>query len=103
MGQNEVWFREVNERLETRALRERPIGATFEIVCECDREQCTVRIVVGFHDYESVRAQGGMFIVAPGHIDLTVERLVSRSDSFDVVSKIGAAAEVAEEADPRAD
>jgi hypothetical protein len=41
MGQNEVWFRDLNERLERRAL-EKLGGETFEVVCECDREDVHV-------------------------------------------------------------
>jgi hypothetical protein len=101
LGQNEVWFRGVNERLERRALGQRPGEEAFEIVCECDREECTVRIPVSYPDYESVRATGTQFIVAPGHADLSLERIVLRTDAFEVVAKLGDAAVVASEDDPR--
>ena len=101
-GQNEAWFRELNERLEHRALAKRPIGETFEIVCECDREDCTERISISFDQYEDVRASATTFIVAPGHTDPEVEDVVRRAGTYEVIDKSGEAALVAVEENPRA-
>ena len=102
-GMNESWFREVNERLEERAAgRSNPTGA-FEIICECDREECTERILISIADYESVRETAVAFIVRAGHSDPGCERAVSSHDSYEVVEKFGAAGLVAEIKDPRTD
>ncbi len=100
-ARNETWFRDVNERLELHAgLRAGP-PPTFEIVCECDREACTERIEVGFAAYERVRRDSTAFIVVPGHADTEIEHVVARRDAYEIVSKLGAAAAVAELSDPR--
>jgi len=100
-GQNESWFRELNEKLEQRALTRLAVDKVFEIVCECDREDCTDRIGVRLSDYEAVRASATDFITARGHRDPRVERLVSHTDTYDVVSKTGEAALVAKNENPR--
>jgi hypothetical protein len=97
---NESLFRGLNERLEERAV-ERGARSTFDIVCECAREECTERITIGIADYEAVRADATTFIVVPGHIEPDVERVVSSHDGYDVVAKIGEAAVVAEIENPR--
>jgi len=99
-GQNESWFREINERLENKALERWRTSRTFEIVCECAREECTERITISFEDYERLRLDPRTFGIVPGHIDLESERLFE-TGSFDVVEKFGAAGEVADAEDPR--
>ena len=94
-GQNEAWFRELNERLEERAAVELGLTDTFEVVCECTREECTERIAVAFVDYEAVRETPTRFIVVPGHADPTCERVVSSNDLSCTVEKFGDAAEEA--------
>jgi hypothetical protein len=100
-GQNEVWFRELNETLERRALSKLAIDELFEIVCECDREDCTDRIPIRFSEYEAVRVSATHFITAPGHRDPEVEKLASSTERYNVVSKIGEAALIAEAENPR--
>jgi hypothetical protein len=100
-GQNEAWFRDLNEKLETRALVKAAVAEGFEIVCECDREDCTERLTISFSEYERVRDVATQFIVAPGHTDSHVERVVSHSDGYEVVTKLGEAAQIAREQNPR--
>ena len=100
-GTNEVWFREVNERLEDRAAVRPGSDEQFEIVCECVREECTERIAISFSDYEAVRAKPKAFIVVSGHTDPTCERLISSAGTYNVVEKFGDAALIAEVENPR--
>lgn len=100
-GANEDEFRELNERLEHRALQRISPGEAFEIVCECDREECTARIRIRVSDYESIRTGSTVFIVMPGHADPTCERVVSSTGAYDVVEKFGVAGHVAKQEDPR--
>jgi hypothetical protein len=97
---NEAQFRELNERLEERALERRPDGR-FEIVCECDREECNERIEITVFDYEAIRTSPTAFVVTPGHNDPTCERTVSSTDRYEVVEKFGEAGLVAEREYPR--
>jgi hypothetical protein len=101
MGQNEAWFRELNERLESRALTRSGSDEWFEIVCECHREDCTERIPISVPEYEQVRDVATQFIVAHGHGDSPVERVADHRDGYDVVTKLGEAALVAEQQNPR--
>jgi hypothetical protein len=100
-GQNEAWFRDLNERLESRALSKPGNDELFEIVCECSREECTERISITIPVYESVRQAPTAFIIVPGHGDPTTERVVSSSQAYDLVEKLGDAAVVAQIEDPR--
>ena len=100
-GANEAWFREVNERLEDRAVDKGPASDSFEIVCECAREECTQRIAISFADYEAVRGSATRFVVLNGHIDQSCERVVSSTPAYDVVEKFGDAGEVAQIENPR--
>ncbi len=102
-GENEAFFREVNERLEEHAVEKRAARGSFEIICECSLETCTQRLSVTFADYESVRADETHFILAIGHADLQIERIVGSEPEYDVVEKVGVAAEVAADRDPRGD
>ncbi len=98
---NEDAFRGVNERLEVRALESEARRERFEIVCECDREECTARIGVDFADYEAVRTSPRAFIVLPGHSDVSCERVVASAEGYEVVEKVGEAGIVAELSDAR--
>jgi hypothetical protein len=98
-GLNESLFREVNERLADRA--DANGDGSFEIVCECDREECTDRIRISVGTYEAVRAHAEAFAVLDGHVDPECERVIASQDGFKVVEKFGVAAEVARIANPR--
>jgi hypothetical protein len=99
MGANESLFREVNERVADRAdERGRDV---FEIVCECDHEECTERIAVTVEEYEHVRSNPAAFLVVHGHADLQYEQVLTSNGEHDVVEKFGAAGEFARIANPR--
>ncbi len=100
-GANEAWFRDVNERLEDRAAGQPLRDGTFEIVCECAREECTERIATSFADYEAVRREPTHFIVLAGHVDPSCERVTSSNPAYDVVEKFGEAGDVARIENPR--
>lgn len=100
VARNEVLFRDANERIEQLAqeLGEREPIAFF---CECGDRDCTERIEVTTTRYEAVRDVAERFFVMPGHNDPRVERVVEDAGRFMVVEKVGEAAEVAAENDPR--
>jgi hypothetical protein len=100
-GQNEVWFRDLNERLEDRALEKQGHEGLFSIVCECDQEECAERLSITFNEYERIRATPTTFVVARGHVDLSCETIVSSTQVYEIVEKTGQAALVAEREDPR--
>jgi hypothetical protein len=98
LAANEAFFRQLNERLEELT----PAAASaLIVVCECADEDCAQRLTLRHEEYEAIRADSILFVVAHGHADPTIETVVHRTDRFEVVRKRGEAAEVAERADPR--
>ena len=96
MARNEVRCRELNERLQTNA------SSTFtEYVCECARDRCGGTVSLLVDEYEAVRNVGTRFIIARGHAVPDLERIVLDDVRYQVVEKLGHAAEVAENLDPR--
>jgi hypothetical protein len=53
-------------------------------------------------EYEAIRANPKHFAVLPGHEDLRIASVVEQHDGFFVAEKLGEAAEIAIEQDPRA-
>lgn len=97
---NEALFREINERLDSRIRVFSDQGEQLEIICECADRACTERISLTPTEYANVRADPQQFVVVPGHEHLDVEEVISRTDEYEIVRKIGIAGEIAELLDP---
>ncbi|HET7130111.1 MAG TPA: hypothetical protein VFJ93_13645 [Gaiellaceae bacterium] len=102
---NEAVFRNVNERIQrlqhSFALAERE---PLQMICECDRLDCTTRVTVEVDVYEQVRAQPDSFLVSNGHEDPAVEDVVKVAPGYTIVrKKEGDPQDVAVETDPRGD
>ena len=100
---NEAVFREVNERIEG---LQRSFAVTqnqpLQIVCECDRLDCTSRISVALETYEGVRAHADEFFVVEGHEDSGVEEIIDTGTGYLIVrKKPGEPRQMAEDTDPR--
>jgi hypothetical protein len=100
-ARNQSLFREINERIQS--LNETfgrllPMG---EWVCECADDACTEHMELTLEEYERIRRDANHFPVLPGHELPDVERVVERHERYLVVEKIGQAAAVARELDPR--
>jgi hypothetical protein len=98
---NEALFRSVNEQVSHLAGRHYGPLEPTGFVCECADDSCTERIYVPFEIYETVRAHPRHFLVAAGHEDGEIEKIVDTGAGFAVVEKKGSAGEVADETDPR--
>jgi hypothetical protein len=85
---NEALFRDVNERIAESV--ERSDTKRTEFVCECADPSCTDRVPATLAEYESVRKQSTTFLLAPGHDEPDIERVVSRRGRFHVVEKVQA-------------
>ena len=103
-ARNQSLYREVNERVQ--AINEAfdsllPLG---DWICECAKEDCSERIFLTHEEYEALRANATWFAVLPSdeHVFYDVERVVDRHERYWVVEKLGVAAEVAEQVNPRA-
>jgi hypothetical protein len=99
-ARTESAFREVNERIAENARRFD--AGTTQFICECSDPQCTERVEASIDEYQDVRAHGATFLLAPGHGDGSIERLVERRDGFMIVEKVHRAARaLAQRLNPR--
>ena len=81
----EAIFRTVNERIAESA--ERFDSNAAEFVCECEDRTCTDRVEVSLDEYERVREDATHFLLAPGHDNERIERVLARKRQFWVVEK----------------
>lgn len=100
LAQNEVLFREVNERVGAMAHQLGP-DIPYEFFCECANADCTFRITLPPSVYESVRADPQQFLVLPLHYTPEIEELVLEEEAYWVVRKTGETGEYVEHLDPR--
>ena len=97
VARNEALFREFNERVE-RLAGDSP---RIDFLCECGDLDCLERLSLTRTTYEQVRSDPRRFVVAPGHEDTDIARVVARREGYVVVEKTADAARVAIEHDPR--
>jgi hypothetical protein len=78
-------FRAANER-----LRDRLEGLAYRgrrpVICECSDKDCFEVLEVAPEDYQEVRT-AGHFLVAPGHAQSELERVVEKRDGYDILEK----------------
>jgi hypothetical protein len=102
VGENEVVFREVNERLRELGEGFSLVSDTAEFVCECGQADCTARIRMSLAAYEQIRSDPKRFFVIKGHEVLDYEHVVEEGEEYMVVEKRpGGPAGVAIREDPR--
>lgn len=100
-GQSEALYRSLNEQLEPVARMVEQITGSGSFACECADLHCVDPIEMTVAEYERVRSRPEWFVVLPGHVSPDVERVVREEDGYVVVEKVGVAARIAEETDPR--
>jgi hypothetical protein len=104
VARNDATFREANEGIQD-AARRYGIAGGVPFICECAEPSCIEIVRLELAEYEAIRATPTYFINAPGHH--TAARgwatVVEQRDGYEVVEKVGAAADVVEALDPRAD
>ena len=100
IGANESLFRETNEGIE-RGLWPDEGNQRVPFRCECARAGCAAPVRLTPVEYERVRANPRRFVVVPGHEVDGAEFVVERRADYLLVEKVGEAASVAEELDPR--
>ena len=85
-GKTEAIFRDVNERIAQNADdlgQSRP-----EFLCECGDPNCTHRVEATLDEYEEVREDATTFLLAPGHEDEEIERVVADRGRYEIVEKV---------------
>ena len=101
LAQNEVVFREINERVSELAATHGSDEHLYTFFCECSNADCTLQVELTRNAYEEVRAHGARFLIAAGHELPEIERVIARNEGYWIVQKEDAAAELAREHDPR--
>ena len=104
MGENEIVFREVNERLRELGEGFSLVSEVAEFVCECADTACAERIRMPLSEYEQVRSDPKWFLILKGHEILDYERVVGEHEQYAVVEKLpGGPAGLAIRDDPRSE
>ena len=99
IAKTESLFRDVNERIAESA---QSVGlAQAELVCECADPDCGHRIEAPLEDYERVRADGALFLVAPEHEEAEHEQVVESRAGYRIIEKLQAVGSAARRLNPR--
>jgi hypothetical protein len=104
VARNDAIFREANEGIES-AAREYSIDGSLPFICECAEPTCQDIVRLDLAAYDAIRAVPTHFLNAPGHVKAAQgwATIVESRDGYDVVEKVGPAADLAEELDPRSE
>jgi hypothetical protein len=101
LAQNEILFRDVNERIEQSASPHGIDLHLYEFLCECSNIDCSLRLPMTLAAYEGIRADPTHFVVAPGHELPEIEEVLFWTSEYQIVRKQGEAARLVEQQDPR--
>ena len=99
VAENEILFRQVNERV--RGIAGASPAGTVEIICECGETTCMDRVRVKAKSYERTRSAPADFLLKPGHDKQGFETVIETHEEFLLVRKVGEAGELAKRRDPR--
>jgi hypothetical protein len=102
VSRNEAMYRAVNREIEQASERmgDRPRDR-IEVICECGEDGCSETLDLTLAEYDKAHEQRDRFVVAPGHEDEQIERVVTRMERYLVVDKFGEAERVAEAVERR--
>jgi hypothetical protein len=104
-ARNDAVFREANERIDqfARSVQAGRDDAPLPFLCECGDVTCTEIVRITRSEYQALRQAPARFATVPGHEGgEDWARVVVENDRYAIVEKLGVAAEVAAELDPRA-
>lgn len=104
VARNDARFREANERIRSTAeSMELDHSDALPFLCECAEESCIEVLQLSHDEYEAVRAHPTHFINARGHAvhGRGWVRVLDEFDRYTVVEKVGEAAEIVVDLDPR--
>lgn len=100
LARNETMFRDVNEAIRSgRWPGENAAHGAFR--CECANLGCNELIDLSVDEYERVRANDKLFVLAPGHQRPEIEEVLEDHGRYLVVEKRGDGRGVAERTGPR--
>jgi hypothetical protein len=100
-AENQSLFRAINELIEVTASSAGVDEHLYEFLCECSDPHCTILLPLTVWQYEEIRADPTLFVLAPGHEQREIEAVVGRNGAYHVVRKFGEVGEYAAQRDPR--
>lgn len=86
LARNEALFRDVNEQIAQLANGSDSSDA-LRIICECSNIGCEKTLLVPRNAYQRVRANPARFLVAPSHINPSIEAEVEAHGTWVTVEK----------------
>ena len=89
LADNERLVRESNWE-EALLAGEGPADEELEFWCACGRPDCRDRLYLTVGEYRAAHSRPHRFIVAHGHADPDVERVVVHDRQYDIVEKLPA-------------
>ena len=104
VAHNDAAFREANERIQAVArAHDTEREDLIPMLCECADLSCTDILLLAPQEYEAVRRDPTHFINAHGHHQSAGPwaRVVEEYERYAVVEKLGQAAEIVTDLDPR--
>jgi len=93
----QILFREVNERVRQTIDA---FDGPNEFLCECGTGECIETVPLTLEEYERIRSHANLFLLAAGHENPDVDRVVDQGAAYVLVKKIVAVEEV-DSTDPR--
>jgi hypothetical protein len=98
-AENQSLFRDINERIRDGTEQATGVLVVDGWLCECANETCLEHIHLAPEEYDSIRANGARFVVAPdeAHVVTDIEWVVDMHERYWVVEKGEEAARVANE------
>lgn len=82
---NEREFRAYNDR---RVAAERPAAwSEVPVVCECGNRGCWAALDITFEEFRDAHSRPGQFVIIPGHVMPSIERVVAEYETHWIVEK----------------
>jgi len=103
VARNDAAFREANENISNTARSLKLDEGLLPVICECADERCSQLLKLTAEEYEAVRREPTHFINAHGHHQSAGPwaQVVEEFQRYTVVEKLGKAAEIVKELNPR--
>ena len=89
LARNQSVFREVNRRLRDLAVQKVQVPWTDRTayLCECGDDECLETVEMTPDQYEALRSDEGLFVLARGH-EVSGDDVMEQTDAFIVVRRL---------------
>ena len=90
LAENELLFKELNERIDKvikRSFGQQEHDIIVDFYCECSDETCRERVAITPAAFRRAHDDEMLFVVKKGHETPKIENIVKEADSYNVVRK----------------